>query len=71
MKQVTVYLIEIYAPSEHGETKIADRWFTRSSAELMKPIRILEASAIQIPASDLEDKAEWTPRGYKLAPDFS
>jgi hypothetical protein len=65
MKQITVYLIEIYAPSDQSETKIADRWFTRKGAELMKPIRILESSAIQIPVSDLEGKEEWTPRGYK------
>jgi hypothetical protein len=31
----------------------------------MKPIRILECSAIQIAVSDLEGKEEWTPRGYK------
>ena len=64
---VKVFRIEIYAPSDHSETKIADRWFTRKGAETMDRvvIQIIEKSGIEIPVSDLEDGKEWTAIGYQ------
>jgi hypothetical protein len=64
MSRVKVFKIEIYAPSDQSETNIPDRWFTRKGAEIMKPVRIIEESVTEIPASDLQYGAEWTPIGY-------
>jgi hypothetical protein len=64
MDRVKVFRIEVYSPSDNGETKIADRWFTQKGAELIKPVRIIENSGIEIPIADLEDGKEWTPIGY-------
>jgi hypothetical protein len=64
MNLIKVFKIVIYAPSDHSETNIPDRWFTRRGAEMMKPVRIIEESATEIPESDLQYGSEWTPIGY-------
>ena len=68
MNQVKVFRIERYAPSDQSETNIPDRWFTQKGADLVKAVRIIEESGIEIPTSDLEDGAEWTPIGYTPLP---
>jgi len=65
MAKVTVYRIEIFNNAEGGPT-IPNRWFTRDGADMMKPIRVLEDSAVEIDEKDLDPANPWmTAIGYR------